>query len=882
MVTYTPTLSFDNNISGKNMRHITLPEVINLIKIDSDIQRKTARIKDKFNSLVKDQELSHIIIEDAKKKLGEDKKRLLPIICSAHYTPGPNSGENGERTSECFERSNLFIYDVDALTEDELVAFMEKVRSNPHVLLGFRSPSSCGYKIAIPISEEITDFRIYKEKYIAVLMHLKNEWHWGALDPATCDAARGCYLAHDSECHVNEDAVPLDLTNIKPVEKAPNPKKAPLSPPTVNPPTPSATVTTPTTASAFCGRLSDSILSLLVNERIAALVIARDYDEWFLMGQALASEFGESGRPLFHRVSGNNPRYAGESPGKIDEQYDYCLENKDSTIGIGTLYMFAKRDGIVLDEIKGEVLHDHTRALLSGKFKCLGLYRHGGKVLALYLPKTEEGQRGLSVDYALQCEPYTIADLDRLLQGQKEDGWGGALHRYVTSKKQLIRLPATEHVGAVYSEDGGYRQGIRPESFAADTQHAFARFDDLSATLSIYHPLPKVIDENNTLFMDLLKSIMGSEDRVRTFLYFMALYTFEDRIKNAKPTLLLFGPRGTGKTLLTRILSAIFPQLTTNLPPNPHKHNTYLRNRLVLCEELDDASEDLSKFEAFLKRVSGSPTLTINPKGLATYDIANRTYFVVLSNHKPVYLTSAFQSDKNNQWVCLHLNKPLSDCEEFEQITKRMHALYGGMRGNEIDLFLERSIGAFIQGPLHDIYRHMKTEFAGYRYGFPLPKTADQEYLESACVSKNDEIVFRVLREKLFGDYVECGPGIDPSQRLSMIAQTSLKILLKDSLLTHALIEGMSRNYGITVSAFNRTLEKHGVVNFDVPKKTIRVDKATTKAYAVHLPKLFELGGAVYSPEWVAEWARKAEKLGMPEECCETQTKNEKEGSASR
>jgi len=167
----------------------------------------------------------------------------------------------------------------------------------------------------------------------------------------------------------------------------------------------------------------------------------------------------------------------------------------------------------------------------------------------------------------------------------------------------------------------------------------------------------------------------------------------------------------------------------------------------------------------------------------------------------------------------------------------------------------------------------MKNEYAGYRYGFPLPKTADQEYLENACVSKNDELVFRVLREKLFGEYAECGPGFDPSQRLSMIAQTSLKLLLKESLLTHALIEGMCRNYGTTVSAFNKTLEKNGVVKFDIPKKTIRVDKATTKAYAVHLPKLFELGGAVYSPEWVAEWAERAERKGIPEECCEIQGK---------
>lgn len=872
MVTFTPTLSFDNHISGKNMRHISLPEVINLIRTDSALRTKTERIRNILSPTLKDQEPTRDIIESEKKKLNKSKE-ALPIICSAHYRKAAANDENGKRNNKCFEKSNLFIFDIDAVPPAELSAFIEIVKSNPHVLFCFRSPSFYGVKIAIPISEEITDFVAYKEKYRSVVAHLKDEWKWEAPDPKTCDAARSCYLAYDPECYVNEEAIPLDLTNIKPWEEPPATQKVHLPSTITNLPTPSGTDTMPTMAQDSCGRLTDSTLNFLVCERISGLLVARDYDEWFRMGQSLASEFGETGRPLFHRVSRNNPRYAGESPEKIDEQYGHCLANKDSKWGIGSFYWFAERDGLVLDEIKGEVLHDHARALLSRKFKCLGLYRHGGKVLALYLPKTEERQDGLPVEYSLQCEPYTISDLDRLIRGQKEDGWGNILHRYVMSKKQLIRLPATEHIGAVYSEDGDCRQGIRPESFATDTQHAFAHFDDLSATLSIYHPLPKVIDDNNSLFLELLNIIMGDEERVHSFLCFMALFAFEDRIKGARPSLLLFGNRGTGKTLLGRILKSVYPQLVTNLPPNYQSFNGYLRNRLVLCEELEDQSDDLSKFEAFLKRISGTPTLTINEKYRSPYDIANRTFFVILSNHKPVYLTSTHQSDKNNQWVCLHINKPLCENKDFERITTSIHDIYGGALGNELDIFFERSIGAFIQGPLHDIYRFMKSEYAGYRYGFPLPKTADQEYLENACVSKNDEIVFRVLREKLFGDYVMCGPGLDPSNRLSMIAQNSLKILLKESLLTHALIEGMCRNYGITVAAFNRTLEKHGVVNFDVPKKTVRVDKATTKAYAVHLPKLFELGDAVYSPEWVGEWTERAEKRGMPEECCEIQGK---------
>lgn len=67
------------------------------------------------------------------------------------------------------------------------------------------------------------------------------------------------------------------------------------------------------------------------------------YSDWVNIGFALASEFGESGRDYYHRVS---RFYPGYSITECDKQYDHCLKARGHGITIKTLFHLAKAAGV--------------------------------------------------------------------------------------------------------------------------------------------------------------------------------------------------------------------------------------------------------------------------------------------------------------------------------------------------------------------------------------------------------------------------------------------------------------------------------------------------------------------------------------------------------
>jgi len=59
------------------------------------------------------------------------------------------------------------------------------------------------------------------------------------------------------------------------------------------------------------------------------------YENWFEIACALISEFGESGRTLYHMVSQNYPDY---DPDKADRQFDAALKKDGYSYHIGTFF----------------------------------------------------------------------------------------------------------------------------------------------------------------------------------------------------------------------------------------------------------------------------------------------------------------------------------------------------------------------------------------------------------------------------------------------------------------------------------------------------------------------------------------------------------------
>lgn len=83
----------------------------------------------------------------------------------------------------------------------------------------------------------------------------------------------------------------------------------------------------------------------IVIQRIEAhqIDLTCNYADWFKIGFAFASEFGEAGRNYFHRLSRFHPDYDVASSNR---QFDKCLKGGKSGVSIKSFFGAAKDAGI--------------------------------------------------------------------------------------------------------------------------------------------------------------------------------------------------------------------------------------------------------------------------------------------------------------------------------------------------------------------------------------------------------------------------------------------------------------------------------------------------------------------------------------------------------
>lgn len=76
--------------------------------------------------------------------------------------------------------------------------------------------------------------------------------------------------------------------------------------------------------------------------------ITTGYKDWFKVGCALASEYGEDGRHRFHKVSRMYKGHNGYEEGECDYQYNKCLryQRNEGGIKIGTFFYLCDRYGV--------------------------------------------------------------------------------------------------------------------------------------------------------------------------------------------------------------------------------------------------------------------------------------------------------------------------------------------------------------------------------------------------------------------------------------------------------------------------------------------------------------------------------------------------------
>lgn len=131
--------------------------------------------------------------EKDKNKRNELKKTLPAILFAGVFG---QRNKNGLK-----EHSGLMITDFDGIPTAELETEFNKIKSNEHVTLIFRSPSGNGFKAVVKIPpcsilEHEKYFKAFDDKY-----------QYPYFDKANSDVGRACFESYDPNLYYNPDAV---------------------------------------------------------------------------------------------------------------------------------------------------------------------------------------------------------------------------------------------------------------------------------------------------------------------------------------------------------------------------------------------------------------------------------------------------------------------------------------------------------------------------------------------------------------------------------------------------------------------------------------------------------------------------------------------------
>ncbi len=91
------------------------------------------------------------------------------------------------------------------------------------------------------------------------------------------------------------------------------------------------------------GNAREKVMKIITQLNSKRIDITETYHQWFQIGCALANEFGEDGRDMFHLVSQN---HSGYHLNTSDNLFSSCLEG-NYNISIGTFFYYAEQHGLM-------------------------------------------------------------------------------------------------------------------------------------------------------------------------------------------------------------------------------------------------------------------------------------------------------------------------------------------------------------------------------------------------------------------------------------------------------------------------------------------------------------------------------------------------------
>lgn len=167
--------------AGHPEKTIPLSQAIDAIRSNASIQAQVQKVRDAVSA------------GDAKAK--EIAKKNLPCITPAAIFKKKRNHDDVEKLT------GLTVLDFDHVPDvDKFKAKLAKVK---HVFVAFISPSGDGVKVIIR-TPAVTD----RESHTGTFLSLKEFFNSEYLDDSGKDYTRLCFLSHDPEIYVNEDAEP--------------------------------------------------------------------------------------------------------------------------------------------------------------------------------------------------------------------------------------------------------------------------------------------------------------------------------------------------------------------------------------------------------------------------------------------------------------------------------------------------------------------------------------------------------------------------------------------------------------------------------------------------------------------------------------------------
>jgi len=316
----------------------------------------------------------------------------------------------------------------------------------------------------------------------------------------------------------------------------------------------------------------------------------------------------------------------------------------------------------------------------------------------------------------------------------------------------------------------------------------------------VFHPYPnKIIESNegNDFIEELLLVIFKTEEKKEIIKKFLAQTYLEYRTR-ARPTLISFGERGSGKTLFFEIFfKQIFPGISTELPSNFQNFNGFLKNTFISADETQSESVNLKTLGNLIKKWSGNSSISINEKNETAYNSPFAATMFIASNQKPLHLTELIKKENDNQFLVTYFEKDISS--ELQKL-KEKHSI------SNIGKAVKERIGYYIETVLFHVYYKIldDRDKKDCRYGFPIPIDKGLLKLLEQSETNLDNNIHDLLKECLWN--ADQGETCDVEELVTIYRE---KGILATHLIRRAVV--VHSFNGVTYNNIRTWLDKHGI-----------------------------------------------------------------------